>query len=188
MLRIFKFNNEDVEKNIKEFKEANKVTLPQQYEEFLKKYNGGNTPKTNFKINGVSSDIRAFFGFGNASKDYNFLFLKENDFLKNHLDKQFLPIATDSFGNIIVIGIGKENNGEIHFFDCEKSLYKHLRDNFEEFIQKVKSKKFVVRSIEERIHDMKESGSNIEIDEDLINLWQSEIDKYSGSKQEKVII
>lgn len=188
MLQIFKFDNISVQEEIRKFEEKYKITFPQLYLLFLEKYNGGNTPKTTFKINGVSSDIRAFYCFGNMSKDEDFSFLVKNNLLENFLDENFCPIATDSLGNQIVIGIGKDNNGEIYFFDEETSKYTYLSENLREFFTEVKSKKFIVRSVEERIQKMKEVGSKIEVNDELIALWQSEIDKYSGNKPEFVII
>ncbi|MDF7670875.1 SMI1/KNR4 family protein [Orbaceae bacterium ESL0721] len=50
-------------KKIELFERALSITLPAPYADFLKKYNGGYTPKTSFDINGESSDIRYFYGF-----------------------------------------------------------------------------------------------------------------------------
>ncbi|MEG2292872.1 MAG: SMI1/KNR4 family protein [Carnobacterium sp.] len=116
MLKIFKFDNTDVSNEVSNFEQKYDLQLPDSYKKFLLKYNGGNTPKSTFKINGVSSDIRAFYGFKNATKEYNF---------------SYLPIATDSFGNQIVITISEKNNGEIYFFDSEKSEYEYLTKTLE---------------------------------------------------------
>lgn len=188
LLKIFKFDTTNVPEEIYEFENKYNIKLPQLYKNFLVKYNGGNTPKTSFKINGISSDIRAFYGYRNADRDYNFLLLTERDYLESFIQDNYLPIATDSFGNQIVIGIGKDNEGKIFFFDSEISKYQYLTDSINDFFDKINSKKFVVRSIEERMQGLKDSGSIIEVDDGLISLWQSEIDKYFGRKQEKVLI
>lgn len=188
MLKIFKFDNTDVSNEVSNFEQKYDLQLPDSYKKFLLKYNGGNTPKSTFKINGVSSDIRAFYGFKNATKEYNFSYLVEMNYFEELLENHYLPIATDSFGNQIVITISEKNNGEIYFFDIEKSEYEYLTKTLEEFFDNVKSKKFVVRSIEKRINGMKESGSDIEVDEELLGLWQNEIDKYLDGKQEKVLL
>lgn len=176
MLKIFKFDNTDVSNEVSNFEQKYDLQLPDSYKKFLLKYNGGNTPKSTFKINGVSSDIRAFYGFKNATKEYNFSYLVEMNYFEELLENHYLPIATDSFGNQIVITIS------------EKSEYEYLTKTLEEFFDNVKSKKFVIRSIEERINGMKESGSDIEVDEELLGLWQNEIDKYLDGKQEKVLL
>lgn len=159
MLKIVKFDNTDVSNEVRDFEQKYDLQLPDSYKKFLLKYNGGNTPKSTFKINGVSSDIRAFNGFKNATKEYNFSYLVEMNYFEELLENHYLPIATDSFGNQIVITIS------------EKSEYEYLAKTLEEFFANVKSKKFVVRSIEERINGMKESGSDIEVDEELLGLW-----------------
>ncbi|WP_317912803.1 SMI1/KNR4 family protein [Carnobacterium maltaromaticum] len=176
MLKIFKFDNTDVSNEVSNFEQKYDLQLPDSYKKFLLKYNGGNTPKSTFKINGISSDIRAFYGFKNATKEYNFSYLVEMNYFEELLENHYLPIATDSFGNQIVITIS------------EKSEYEYLTKTLEEFFDNVKSKKFVIRSIEERINGMKESGSDIEVDEELLGLWQNEIDKYLDGKQEKVLL
>ncbi|MGX7418013.1 SMI1/KNR4 family protein [Carnobacterium gallinarum] len=188
MLKIVKFDNTDVSNEVSDFEQKYDLQLPDSYKKFLLKYNGGNTPKSTFKINGVSSDIRAFYGFKNATKEYNFSYLVEMSYFEELLENHYLPIATDSFGNQIVITISEKNNGEIYFFDSEKSEYEYLTKTLEDFFDNVKSKKFVVRSIEERINGMKESDIDIEVDEELLGLWQSEIDKYLDGKQEKVLL
>lgn len=176
MLKIFKCDNTDVSNEVSDFEQKYDLQLPDSYKKFLLKYNGGNTPKSTFKINGVSSDIRAFYGFKNATKEYNFSYLVEMNYFEELLENHYLPIATDSFGNQIVITIS------------EKSEYEYLTKTLEEFFDNVKSKKFVIRSIEERINGMKESGSDIEVDDELLGLWQNEIDKYLDGKQEKVLL
>ncbi|MEE0930490.1 MAG: SMI1/KNR4 family protein [Acutalibacteraceae bacterium] len=188
MLKIFKFYETDVSKEIYEFENKYNIKLPELYKKFILKYNGGNTPKTSFKINGISSDIRVFYGFRNVSKNYNFSLLMGSDYLELFINDNYLPIATDSFGNELVICVDKDNEGKIYFFDRELNKYHHLTDSIDVFFNKVNSKKFVVRSIDERMQGLKDSGSTIKVNDGLINLWQSEIDKYSGRKQEKVIL
>lgn len=183
MLLIFKFDNANVTAEIKKFEEKYKLKICEQHKEFLLKYNGGKTPKTDFNINRESSGIRAFYGFGNEYYDYN-----TEEFLYNHIELSYLPIATDSLANKIVIGIGKENEGEIYFFDSEESKYVYLTKDLKKFIGKVKSKKYAPLSIEQRIQGMKEVGSTIEVDDELIEIWQEEINKYKGQVQEKVIL
>lgn len=187
MLKIFKFDNTKVDKEISRLEEKYRISLPQDYRNFSIKYNGGYTPKTTFKIEKTSSDIRAFFGFSGAPRDYNFAYIETTNFFEDILENGYMPIATDSFGNFIVLSIS-EGKPEICFFDSELQSYQHLTDDLETFFEKINSKKFVVRSIEERIQGMKDSGSDIEADDELISIWQGEINKYSDKKQEKVLL
>lgn len=181
---ISKFSNDGVEEELVILEESLKITLPEQYRKFLLKYNGGETPQTEFKIGKEDSDVRAFFGLG----DVVYSMLKEVEF-DNLVKKWLLPIATDSFGNYIAIGIGKKNYGEIYFCDHERG-YKAglLTKDLKEFVSRCKSKKIgKILSIEEREQKLIESGTLI-IEDYFYQMWQAEIDKYANIKQEKVII
>lgn len=185
MLKIFGFDKKDIEEELTRFESTYKLIISDSYKKFLLRYNGGYTPKTTFKIEKISSDIRAFFGFSYAPDDYNFEYIEKMTFFEDILENGYIPIATDSFGNFIVLGIVEEKT-DICFFDSELQSFSHLTDDLESFFEKVKSKKIVVRSVEERIQGMKDSGSDIEVDDELINLWNEEINKYFGKTQENV--
>ena len=45
--------------------------------------------------------------------------------LREWLDKKILPIACDSFGNYIVIGLDDQNTGKIYFCDHEMGYNKY---------------------------------------------------------------
>lgn len=104
-------------------------------------------------------------------------------FLEKFLDRGFIPIAKDSFGNSIILGVTEKNFNQIAFFDHEGQVVKPLEISFEDLISKIKSKKKKIRTIEERIADMKAVGSKKEITPRLKEIWQEEIDKYAGRKQ-----
>ena len=185
MLRIFKFDSTKIEEEIESFEKKNEMCLPREYKKFLLKYNGGNTIDTRFKINEVSSDIRAFYGFKNVPKNYDIVSFTDIDFF---LEKGLFPIAEDSLGNKIVIGVKNKNQENIYFFDHELSEFSYVINNLKLFFGKIKSKEVVIPSIEERIREMKVDDSNFEVDDEWIEIWQAEIDKYSGNEQETVII
>lgn len=168
------------------FEIKNNIKFPSLYADFLKKYNGGYTPKTSFDINGISSDIRYFHGFEANDEDCDFSSLIEFDDFTSCINNHYLPIATDSLGNLIVIGIGNNHNGKIYFLDTEIYKYSYLSSDFKNFISKIDSQDFIMRTIEQRILSMKDSS--ISIDDSLIKLWQAEIDKYSDIKQQAVSI
>ncbi|WP_392551926.1 SMI1/KNR4 family protein [Orbus wheelerorum] len=188
MLKIFSFNTSNIIEKINRFEEQNNIKLPSLYADFLKKYNGGYTPKTSFEIDEISSDIRGFYGFEENDENYNFLLLTRCDDFIDCMNNSFLPIAMDSIGNFIVIGIGEHNNGEVYFLDTEMNRYNYLSSNFKNFISQINSQKFIIRSIDERLQGMKKINSNVKVDDELLKLWQTEIDKYSKLKQQIVII
>jgi hypothetical protein len=101
--------NKDV---IKQFEENYEIAFPDDYKEFLLRFNGGSLYdfessilKENFvqevpSLNNIEHLIN--------EKDWYFY-----TFYKNYL---ILPIATDNDSiEIIFIGVGKENNGNIYF-------------------------------------------------------------------------
>lgn len=178
MLRIFKNDNCEIEcvKNLRIYS-----SLPDDYIIFLNKYNGGDTPKTTFRLNKISSDIRFFYGFtpDEKYKDITLLFL--NSDMINLIDDGYFPIAEDSFGNYILLGLTSKTG--VYFFDHETQKITKLADSFSLFVKAITSKKFQPKSIEERISKMKDVGSTVEVTPELMKMWKSEIDKYGGRKQ-----
>ena len=73
---ISKFNTKNICKYILTFEKCNSIVFPKQYRFFLERYNGGYTPKTKFRINKISSDIRGFYGWGYAEKNFNYDYYK----------------------------------------------------------------------------------------------------------------
>ena len=180
---ISKFTNEGVEQRILQIEEQYDIAVPEEYKSFLYKYNGGYTPNTRFKVGKVSSDIKGFFGVGNVKLSLDSIDLKE------WIDNQALPIASDSFGNYIAIGI---ENGKIFFVDHEKGKkYTCIGENLMKFFEHCKSDKISATakmSIQEREAALIERGRAHVITDALRQMWQDEIDKYGNMEQEKVII
>ena len=96
------------------------------------------------------------------------------------------PIGRDSFGNDIIIGVSEDNYGKIYFYDHETGKFSYIVDDFQTFLEKIKSEKLVIRSIEERIKSRKEK--KLEVTDEWIRIWQTEIDYFSGRQQEIVEI
>ena len=183
MLRIFPFDKTGVSEALAQFEENHDILLSEEYRTFLINYNGGNTLQTSFKIKKESSDIRAFYGFENADYEYNFQYLIDHDFLSDYIEVDYLPIAEDSFGSHILLGISKQNYNLIAFFDHEKQKIIPLHLSFKEFLTTIKSRVCKIKSIDERIQKMKEVNSPVIVDDELKAIWQEEIDKYAGREQ-----
>ncbi|ATF65681.1 glucan synthesis protein [Streptococcus gordonii] len=62
-------------------------------------------------------------------------------------------------------------------------IEKGFLEDFIEFLKKIKSPVVYIPSIEERIKEMEEIGSTIEVDDELKALWQEEIDEFAGREQ-----
>ena len=183
---ISKFLDCDVEEKIMNIEKRYEIILPAPYKNFLRKYNGGYTPNTKFKVGKISSDVRGFFGIGDVQLSLNTVELER------WLENKIFPIACDSFGNYIAIGLQNKNAGKIYFCDHEKdNRTEYISKNFEDFIKSCKSKKISEasrRSIKEREEALIEKGRGSIITDDLRKMWQAEIDKYGNMVQEEVLI
>ena len=187
---ISKFDTNDIESKISEFEKKLQINLPDAYKEFMKKYNGGKTPKTDFKINRISSDVRAFYAIGQSDIDYSFDTLINNKIIDEFLEDGMLPIATTIWGDYVTICIEEKEVGKIYFLyhDREKH-YVLLCESLSDFIGKCKSKKIGhIRTIAERKQCMIENGYGDMITEESLKGWQAEIDEYANIHQEKVIL
>lgn len=183
---ISKFSNCDIEEKVLELEKRYKITLPAQYKKFLYKYNGGDTPKTKFKAGRVSSDLRGFFGIGDVKLSLDAVGLEE------WLQKNVFPIARDSFGNHLVIGLCNNNAGKIYFCDHEKgNKAECVAENFKKFLECCESgtiSEASRRSIKEREEALIARGRGNIITDDLRKMWQAEIDKYGSMVQEEILV
>ncbi|MCI7813950.1 MAG: SMI1/KNR4 family protein [Lachnospiraceae bacterium] len=155
--------------------------VPLELTLFLEKFNGGITPKTSFRLNGISSDVVAFYGIGDLKYSYNDVKILKTD------EGTYLPIAFDTFGNIILMDIDR---GYIVFQDHESgSSLTVLAPNLKSFINSCKSSPInpaSLKSVEEREQDLIKRGRGNIITEELRKLWQEEREKYSKIRQEEV--
>lgn len=158
---ISRFDNSNIEEHVAAFETQNRITLPEEYKRFLMKYNGGRTPKTKFKINKVSSDLRGFYGLGNADEYFNFSKLTDTmNILEEYLSDEMLPIANNDFGDYITISLGKKENGCVFFrYHDRGKKYIKLSDTLCDFVDKCKSEEIGhIRTIEERRQSMIANG------------------------------
>ena len=183
---ISKFDIYGVSDEISTIESQYEIVFPEQYKDFLLRYNGGYTPKTKFKAKGVSSDIKGFYGIGAVS------FSASQEMISSWIPQKLFPIACDSFGNYIFIGLADDKCGKIFFCDHEKGMkLSLLAEDFPSFIRVCKSDRIpeaALRSIEERKAALIERGRGHIITPALIELWQTELDKYGNIQQEDVII
>lgn len=188
---ISKFGNGLNKEQIKMFETEIMIKIPDQLKKFLYKYNGGHTPKTSFKINKVSSDVKGFYGFGISNNFYDLNQIKIYGYFKEFLSDGYLLVGNNSFGDYILIGVNKENYGKIFYYYHDKpKKYIELSDDFQSFIEKCKSKKIgKIETVEERTQALINDGKAPDyIKPALIKLWQAEIDKYGNMHQEELII
>lgn len=187
---ISKFDTNNIENKILQFEQEYGISLPSQYRKFLMKYNGGYTPKTDFTVGDDSSSIRGIYGIGEVDLSLDNSYISE--YIPEWINQGFFPVTTDYFGNNIVMGIGKENEGAIYFSDHEEgNRLTFLAEDLKSFFSLCHSEVFdkkTIKSIEEREANMMARGMGDRITDDLRKLWQEEIDYQSKLDQEEVIL
>lgn len=180
---ISKFKKKEVVSWINEFESRINISLPQQYIIFMTKYNGGETPDTNWCGKG-KCDVRGFYGFKTDNKNWD---IEENlkyDRTNELLLQKMLPIAENSCGDLFCINC---TDGSI-WLDYHDSARKvQIADAFIEFVAKCKSKKIGhISTIEERRERLIANGHGDKLSDAMLRGWQAEIDKYANIVQEEV--
>lgn len=187
---ISKFDTTDIEKKVTDLECQYGIILPDQYRQFLYKYNGGETPETSFRLARISSDLSGFWGLGVANVYFQLERYFDCDEISSFVSEGIFPIGKNSFGDLLFIGIQEEHLGEILFryHDRPKSLTT-LADSFYDFATKCKSKKIKpCRTIEERIAGRKAAGIMDAPPPVAIQEWQKEIDRYKNIRQEELLL
>jgi hypothetical protein len=107
---------------IENFCKENSYNLPEDYKQFLLKYNGGTFEECLFPtldlIYGESYAIANFFyGFlANMPDPYDMYDLhKERRAFDGRVPKEFMPIACDPGGNQICLCIDGDNYGKVYY-------------------------------------------------------------------------
>ena len=185
MLLISKYGNGS-EQIINEFERKFVIELDEEYRKFLAKYNGGDTPNTEVKTKGFSSDLRYLFGI-NAEKnieDYLPMPMWENS--------KCVPIGEDSYGNYYAISTEGIEKGNIFFCNHEKGFngFK-ISDSFNQFLRICKSSEInprARRTPEEREADLTARGKAGNITDGLRKMWKQEYEKYKDMVQEKICL
>ena len=187
---ISKFDNTGIEEKAANLERQYGIVLPDQYKQFLYRYNGGETPETSFRLAGVSSDVRGFFGLGVTDEYFQLEHYFDCAEISAFLLEGIFPIGKNSFGDLLFIGIREDYLGKILFryHDKPKGLIK-LADSFSDFAAKCKSKKIKpCRTIEERIAGRRAAGILEDPPPVALQEWQKEIDRFQNIHQEKLVL
>ncbi|MEK5026956.1 SMI1/KNR4 family protein [Paenibacillus sp. FSL M7-1046] len=124
---------------VENFEQMNKIELPKLYKEFLLEYNGGRVDPNVFKISSDEGEsaLNVFYGIGSMNNNLE----KKIEFFEEILEIGFIPIARDSGGNQICLGIREEFYDQIFFWihdeenDHSMDNMHYLADNIQEFIE-----------------------------------------------------
>lgn len=97
------------------------AALPADYKQFLTRNNGGRPAPSTFSFEQYGkpqeSLVDWFFTLDDKEEDY--LLSKEIEVYTDRTPAQLLPIATDPFGNVVLLDVGAKSVGAIYFWDHE---------------------------------------------------------------------
>lgn len=183
---ISKFDSAAAEDEIMTIEQQYAMALPLPYKMFLMRYNGGYTPKTRFRLKGISSDVRGFYGTGRVGLPL------DPELIAAWIPKHMFPIGCDSFGNLLLICVEGDLCGAIFFHDHEKGQkLSVLSSDFPSFVRACKSEPIpeaARRSIAERKEALLARGRGDVITPALVQMWQDELDKYGNMVQEELVL
>ena len=176
---ISKFDTAGIEETLTALQTRYELVLPGEYCAFLRKYNGGETPETSFRLAGVSSDLRGFFGLGISAGAFALERRFDCGELSALVSGGLFPIGKNAFGDLLFIRTKGTRPGEILFqyHDWGNPPVK-LADSLQDFIARCKSKqRKPCRSIEERIAGRRAAGILAPPPAAALQEWQREIDR-----------
>lgn len=115
MLEIINEYGRLYEIELSDFEKTNIIRLPEDYRKFLLEFNGGSPiRKNNLR---PSTNVNYILGMHNGP--YYASLYKHIEMFKNRLPVSTFPIATDTFGNLFIMSLHKQNYGYIYFWDHE---------------------------------------------------------------------
>lgn len=183
-MMISGFGTADIEALAAAFEKRHNLHLPDQYRRFLLKYNGGETPNTDFSIGEVSSDLRALYGLGSADPHYRFDKLGQR--LSGFLKEGMLPIGENAWGDLIVLKLSGEGAGGVNFLYHDRPrAFLRLTEDFAAFAAQCGSRPLGhIRSVEERAAALRSRGKTVT--PELTAMWEREITHLRSLRQELV--
>ena len=98
------------------------ITLPEDYKQFVLKYDGGYPSPNHFKVDGKVEIFNNLISLDENEYDNIYEILED---LQDRLSDQLIPFAEDGFGNLLCFDYSADKN--IVFWDHEKNY-----DNFKE--------------------------------------------------------
>ncbi len=118
MIEIKKNINRITTCDVEEFEAKIDLTLPEEYKNFLLKFNGGIPEKNRVKSkyqDDLVFQITEFFGIG-VKED---LFLNAEAY-SDRLPSKCIAIASIEGGNLLCLNLAQENYGSLYFWDHEE--------------------------------------------------------------------
>ena len=129
---------------LNDFEKELNVSIPEEYRNYLIKFNGSDFEKCIVQLPGDIGDTTVHHMFGiHAGPEYRQLIENYNDSF-NLTSGNYIPICDDSFGNIFYLKIKGENLGAIYFCDHKETYFSFenlifVSAGFNDFIASMKS-------------------------------------------------
>ena len=120
MITIINAKDPATSESISDFEGKIGSKLPDDYKNFLLKYNGGQPLPNSFKFFSNKEDGSSVDRFLSLGKEKNSNLLKYYNNYKDRIPSYFFPIAHDAGGNLICISCSESDYGYIYFWDHEK--------------------------------------------------------------------
>lgn len=142
-------NNKFVNRELVMFTKKVGYKLPDDYIDFLKKYNGGDV-KNSFGMyykNGKKKFILTLmFGLGVKSDED---LMRQFEIYINRIPTTCIPVGRDAGGNLICLHLSEDKYGYVYFWDHEEELEHEedkmtindlyfIADSFEKFLNSIK--------------------------------------------------
>lgn len=122
------------EVDVSHFEMSIAARLPDDYRAFLLRHNGGYPEPAGFR--GGDESVEFFFGLWQKYADLNYETLAH----RGVIPAEMIPIASDAFGNCVLLEVRGPNRGRIWFWDHEMSgdpakSVSLLANSFTEFVE-----------------------------------------------------
>jgi hypothetical protein len=154
MMKTMKKTGPDLsEEELAAFEMDKNVQLPEDYRNFMLRYNGGQpVPKSfNFPESESGSSVGVFYPIKKDGTN-SLQFVMQQ--FEGRVPEELLPVAGDMFGNQICLGLEGENRGKVFFWDHEMEPleggepdYANIRllaSTFDEFLDSLFEREFLI--------------------------------------------
>ncbi|QLG39188.1 SMI1/KNR4 family protein [Paenibacillus sp. FSL W7-1088] len=128
MANIDRGNEKITINDINEFEGKYDLKLPEQYVDFLLKFNGGYPQVSTFKISDEEGEsvVNKFYGIGDMKGNLSKVF----EVLDGELPEGFISIASDPGGNEICIGTSEKYFGKVYLWMHDMESNKEMDNMF----------------------------------------------------------
>lgn len=128
------FDKIDIERLL-DFEKFNNVELPEDYRNFLLTYNGGVLRSNTIPLEFTNTDVLVLFGMFDLPQ-YGSFFNKVDVFCER-IPSWYIPIASDSGGNLFIMSLWEGNKGVVAFWRHEEESPEGEADQYFDNLTKV---------------------------------------------------